>query len=131
MRELVQQYLDHATDTLDDANFLNQHGKVLLVANRSYYAIFYCISALLAAKGIFAKSHSGIHSKFNEAFVRTGVFDKNTSTIVNRCFEARQAADYDMDAVIDEAQAQMLLDSARTFYDLTLAYLQQHILQTD
>lgn len=37
MKEQVDRFLEHAEDALDDANYLLQDGRILALANRSYY----------------------------------------------------------------------------------------------
>lgn len=58
MNEQINCFLEHADDALDDADFLHQHGPVLALANRAYYAIFYCTSALLLTEGVRTKKHA-------------------------------------------------------------------------
>ncbi|WP_240625661.1 HEPN domain-containing protein [Spirosoma pollinicola] len=98
MEEQIKRFLDHATDALDDVNFLHQGGRILALANRSYYAIFYCASALLLTEGITTKKHEGARVKFHELFVKTGRFTREAGQILERNFAARQSADYDMEA---------------------------------
>jgi uncharacterized protein (UPF0332 family) len=43
--------------------------------NRSYYAIFHAIRALLAIDGIDFKKHSAIISYFRKEYVKSGKFD--------------------------------------------------------
>ena len=57
MSEQIERFLDHARDALDDANYLHQDGRILALANRAYYAIFYCVCALLLTEGITTKEH--------------------------------------------------------------------------
>lgn len=56
MKEQINRFLEHAVDAIDDANFLHQDRRVLALANRAYYAIFYCASALLLTEGITTKN---------------------------------------------------------------------------
>lgn len=102
MNEQISRYLERAEDALDDANNLHQGGRVLALANRAYYAIFYCVCALLASEGMYTKKHSAARAKFSELFVKTGRFDVQASKIVGNNFDARQSADYDMEADITE-----------------------------
>lgn len=125
MKEQIHRLLEHAEATLDDAEFLYQDGRVLALANRAYYAIFYCICALLLTEGVVTKKHEGARVKFHELFVKTGKFSVEMGKLVARNFDARQSADYDMEANITEEQAQQLLEGARTFYTLTIAYFGQ------
>lgn len=122
MKGQISKFLEHAEDALGDAHYLHQDGRVLAVANRTYYAVFYCVSALLASEGVLPEKHQTVRAKFSELFVENGRFDVQASKIVGNNFAAHQAADYDMDAFLSEAEAQLLLDDAKIFYDLTLAY---------
>ncbi len=123
MNELIKPFLSHSADSLDDAAYLYRDGRLLALANRTYYAIFYAASALLLTEDIVTKKHEGARVKFHELFVKTGRFSREAGQILERAFEARQSADYDMDTHITDEQAQMLLTDAQTFYDLTVDYL--------
>jgi uncharacterized protein (UPF0332 family) len=111
---------------LEDAEYLYEDSRVLGLANRAYYAVFYCVSALLASEEVYTKKHSAARAKFSELFVKTNRFDIQASKIVGNSFTARQAADYDMEANLSEQEAKFLLDDARHFYTLTATYFQQH-----
>lgn len=102
MNEQVTGFLERAVDALDDANFLHQHGRVLALANRAYYAIFYCVCALLATEHVYTKRHQAARAKFSELFVKTGRFIVESSRIVGNSFAARQSADYDMESYLSE-----------------------------
>jgi uncharacterized protein (UPF0332 family) len=125
MKEQISRFLKRAEDALDDAHHLHQNGRVLAVANRAYYTVFYCVCALLASEGVYTEKHETARAKFSELFVGSARFDVQASKIVGNTFAARQAADYDMDAFISNAEAQLLLDDAKIFYDLTLTYFAQ------
>lgn len=126
MKEQIDRYLERAAHALESADLLLKHEYELALANRAYYAVFYCISAMLLSRDIVVKSHEGARSKFHELFVKTRQFDPEVSKLVARVAEARQSADYNMDVDITEEQAHELLSDARHFYDLTLAYFREH-----
>lgn len=123
MNELIQKYLEHADRALDSADTLLTNEHYLALANRSYYAIFYCICALLLTEDITTKKHEGARVKFHELFIKTGRFPLEAGRILERSFESRQSADYDMDTEIADEQARQLVSDARTFYSLTLTFL--------
>ena len=64
--------------------------------------------------------------EFYELFVKTGRIDRAAGQILERNFESRQSADYDMEACLSETEAQLLVDDARVFYDLTIDYFNQN-----
>ena len=57
MKDQIDRSLEHAVDALGDANLLHQHGRVLTLANRAYYAVSYCTCALLLTKGVKTEEH--------------------------------------------------------------------------
>ncbi|AQG78758.1 HEPN domain-containing protein [Spirosoma montaniterrae] len=126
MNDIIAKYLERAESALDAADVLLENDQNLALANRSYYAIFYCICALLLTERIVTKKHEGARVKFHELFVKTGRFSKDAGRMLERNFEARQSADYDMETEITKEQAQLLLHDARAFYQLTLDYFTQH-----
>ncbi len=91
--------------------------------SRSYYAMFYCIEALLLTKGLSFSSHKGVISAFGQHFVKTGIFDKEMSREVNRAFEKRQLGDYEYTFVISSEEAEEILESAKNFTGKVEAYL--------
>ncbi len=126
MNEQIDRFLEQAADTLEAADLLLKHEHELALANRAYYAVFYCISALLLSRNVVTKSHEGARSKFHELFVKTRQFTPEISKLIARSADARQSADYNMDVDITEEQAHELLTDARHFYALTLAYFREH-----
>lgn len=55
MNEQVTGFMEHAADALDDANFLHQHGRILALANRAYYAFFTASVRYWLPKGCIQK----------------------------------------------------------------------------
>ncbi|MBC8151766.1 MAG: HEPN domain-containing protein [Bacteroidetes bacterium] len=123
MNELTGPYMERAESALESADILYQNEQFLALANRAYYAVFYCVSALLSTQGVHTKKHQAARAKFGELFVNTGLFTVDASKIVGHAFNARQSADYDTETQISDEQAQILLADSQTFYDLTVAYL--------
>jgi uncharacterized protein (UPF0332 family) len=54
-------------------------------------------------------------AKFDELFVRQGIFPKEMSRIIHHAFDMRQAGDYQKSKVITEEKASEVLDSAEKF----------------
>ena len=122
MKGQISKFLEHAKDALSDAHHLQQNGRVMAVTNRTYYAVFYCLCALLTSEGALPEKHQAIRARFSELFVGNGRFDVQASKIVGNTISAHHVAEYDVDAFISEVETQLLLDDAKIFYDLTLAY---------
>jgi uncharacterized protein (UPF0332 family) len=85
--------------------------------------MFGCLRALLNEKGIFAKTHQGLLSKFNELYVKTGLFEQKFGENIRHVFSLRQTSDYDLDADLNEEDAVFALESARAFLKATSSFL--------
>jgi uncharacterized protein (UPF0332 family) len=115
-RDLIKYRLERARETLHDAHLLSENGgSPNSVVNRSYYAIFYAVLALFVTINIEPSKHSGVVAKFDEMFVRQGIFPKEMSKILHHAFDMRQAGDYQKSDVISSEQALQILDSAEKF----------------
>jgi uncharacterized protein (UPF0332 family) len=115
---------------MEQARSALQAGETLLDArlwrdsvNRSYYAAFYAVLALLSLKGLGTSKHSGAIAMFDREFVKAGVLSKDLSAILHKTFDMRQEADYEEMAEIDAAEAQEALQQAHAFVDEVRRYL--------
>lgn len=115
-KDLIQYRLDSAREMLRDARLLHENGgSPVSIVNRAYYSIFYAALALLVTADVEPNKHAGVLSKFDELFVRQGVFPKEMSRILHHAFDMRQAGDYQKSRVITQEQAAEVLASAETF----------------
>ena len=115
-KDLIQYRLDCANESLHDARILKENGgSPASIVNRSYYSIFYAALALLVTADTEPSKHSGVMAKFDELFIRQGVFPKEMSRILHHAFDMRQAGDYQKSKVITEEQAIQVLESAEEF----------------
>lgn len=124
----VTKALEKAADAIQNARYNLQGGFILATANRAYYACYYCMTAVLYTKNIYAKTHQGIRAKFSEHFIKTGIFAKETSDTIAMLFDYRQQADYDLDADITSEEASNIITKATDFYNLCHKYLHHHIM---
>jgi uncharacterized protein (UPF0332 family) len=117
--------LERAEDALENSVYSLHGGFTLGTVNRAYYTMFYCMSALLATKGIHAKTHQDIRAKFGELFIKNSIFPTIIAKYIGNAFDLRQEADYDFEAIITEDEAKVLVENAREFYNLTKEYLEK------
>ena len=114
--DLIQYRLDSAQEMLRDARLLKENGgSPVSIVNRAYYSIFYAALALLVTADVEPNKHSGVLAKFDELFVRQGIFPKEMSRILHHAFDMRQAGDYQKSRVITDEQAVDVLTSAEVF----------------
>ena len=64
--------------------------------NRSYYAMFYSVNALILKAGLPLQTskHTGIMAIFDKEFVKTGKFEPKYSEMLHSQFQMRQQGDY-------------------------------------
>jgi len=84
-------------------------------ASRAYYAMFHATRALLAARGLTARSHSGLAALFAEHFVRSGDLDVQFGRWLGQGRRTREIGDYDDFLEIEPAEATQAVSRARQF----------------
>lgn len=94
MNDLAAYRLQSANERLMAAkdNIEKEHYKDAI--NRSYYAIFTAIRALLAERSVDFSRHSAVISYFQREYIKTGIFDKKFSKYLQAAFEIRNDCDY-------------------------------------
>lgn len=93
-KELMRYRLQTAKERLDAAKSLLQEKCYKDSVNRSYYAMFTAIRAILALDGQDFSKHAGVISYFQREYVKTGKFDKKYSNYISQAFQIRNNADY-------------------------------------
>jgi len=123
MNAEIQKLIERAEDFYLDSQYLLQGKRFEAVVNRSYYAMFTGVQALLFTKNVFSKTHQGAQVKFHELFIRTGIIPEGMGKILNETYEKRQLSDYDVDAEISQIEAEKVLENTRLFLDKIKTYL--------
>lgn len=93
--DLLNYRLNKADENIEAAKILLESNHFSESINKSYYAIFHNLRALLAYDEFDSKKHSGIISYFNEHYVKSNKFNKEFSVILSRAFMIRNKSDYD------------------------------------
>lgn len=102
-KDIIKYRLERAREALQDAYVLQKNGGIpVSIVNRAYYSVFYATLALLVTVDIEPTKHSGAIAKFDELFIRQGIFPKEMSKIIHHAFDMRQAGDYQKSKVITE-----------------------------
>ena len=122
-KALSQARLEHAVECLSAARNLLETGNYKSAANRSYYAIFHAMRAVLAFDEIDMKHHSGIISEFRRRYIKTGIFETRMSEIISVLFDVRTDSDYDDFFVISKADTAVQIENAEYFVSSVRAYL--------
>lgn len=121
--DLAVYRLEKAKDCLRAAEYLIELKEYLSVLNRAYYAIFHAVRAILAIDGVDRKKHSGVISYFQQNYVKSGMFDKEYSRVVQDAFEVRQESDYEDFYVISKEDAVLQYENAKKFVAAVEEYI--------
>lgn len=96
-------------------------------ANRSYYAIFHAARAVLALDGQDYKKHSGVISNFQKEYIKTGIFEKEMSSIIISAFDVRNESDYDDFSTVSKEDVAKQVEEAEYFVNKVAEYLDSKV----
>lgn len=114
-KDLAGYRMAQASQALTDGRMLLDGGSMQGAANRIYYAVFYCASALAASRGAEFSKHAGVISFFDREFVKAGVLSADLSKTLHDAFAERQEDDYVPFAQPTPETVNNLLDRATDF----------------
>lgn len=123
MNNDIDKLIARSQECLNEAQQLIEFDFHMGAINRAYYCMFDAARALLYEKEIFVKTHKGVHTKFNEVYIKTALFERNYSDLMRDVFELRLACDYDFDAGIGKDDAAFAINAATQFLNATKEFL--------
>ena len=97
--------------------------------NRSYYAAFYAIKAVLALEEIDFKRHKDAVAYFNKTYVATEIFSREMGKKLGRLKQERESSDYDDFYVASLTDATDQYNSAKLIIDEIEKYLADKSIQ--
>lgn len=112
-----------AEECLADAKLLLERESYKSAANRSYYAVFHAMRAVLAYDGYDSKKHSGIIAEFRRLYIKTGIFESSMSDTICSLFDLRTDSDYNDFFVASKADVAAQVKNAEHFVDRVKSYL--------
>lgn len=107
--------LAQSVESIQDANLLLNAGSYCSSINRSYYAMYYSLQALLYLTTSTSSSHKGTIGIFDKEFVKEGKFPKEMSKDIHKAFKIRNFTDYHELNKIDKSLAEEILKKATNF----------------
>lgn len=113
--ELILYRREKAKETLQAAQILFEANSLFSTVNRTYYAIFYEVIALLSLHGLSSAKHSGVRALLNEKFVKPGIVSVESGRFYSRMFEFRQKSDYEDFISFDREKVAEWLKKAECF----------------
>ena len=122
--QLSRYRIKQAEESLEEAKFLLSGRKSpRSIVNRTYYAMFYAVLALLVYESYSSSKHSGVLSYFNRRFIKEGIFDESLGRTINTAFELRQRGDYREYVELEYEDVEPFIVSAETFIKTVKNYL--------
>lgn len=121
--DLSRARLALAKERIGFAREILKLGDYKTVANRSYYAVFSAMRAVLALDGFDSKRHSGIIAEFRRRYLKTELLPKELSFTIDSLVEVRQGSDYDDFYLISKEEVTEQLVKAETFVAEVEAFL--------
>lgn len=114
--------MENSLETLDTAKLCLDNKKYKDTINRCYYAAFYAVKAVLALEQKDFKRHKDAVAYFNQKYVATEIFQRETGKRLGRLKRKRESSDYDdfFIASYDEAMeqyeaAEMVVSDVRNY----------------
>lgn len=124
IQALIRYRLEQADEALAAADLNLANGLHRSAVNRAYYAMFYSVLALLAARQAETSRHSGAISEFDRVFIKGALLPKELSRWLHDAFLNRQAADYGAELSLTRDEIEGLLAHARDFLAGVRRYLE-------
>ena len=122
---LSQYRFGRAVEMLNDAKKLLQQKSYASSVNRSYYSIFHALRAVTALEGFDSSKHAGVIAYINREFVKTGIFDRQLSKILDTAFRLREKADYDDFFIVSHTEAEEQAEKAEKVIEMVEPYLRE------
>ena len=124
--ELSKYRYSLAKQTYNNAKMCFDNGFYRDCINRSYYAVFYAIRAVLALESIDFKRHKDVVAYFNKEFVAQGKFPGEMGRRLARLKMKREESDYSDFFIASADEAQTQLQSVEYILPLIKEYLAGH-----
>ena len=101
------------------------NGKYRDANNRTYYAVFYAIRAVLALEGTDFKRHKDVLAYFNKEYVAEEKLPRQLGKRVSKLKIIREESDYNDLYVISETETKEQIESAEYIYKEIRSYLEK------
>ena len=124
--ELSKYRFSLAEETYKNAIMCFDNGFYRDCINRSYYAVFYGVRAILALEGVDFKRHKDVVAYFNKEFVAAGSFPREMGKRLARLKMKREESDYNDFYIASADEAKSQLESVEYMLPLIEEYLNKH-----
>lgn len=125
-REDLSRYrMNTAEETLDAAQICMDGKHYKDTVNRSYYAAFYAVKAVLALEEKDFKRHKDVVAYFNQHYVAADIFPKEIGRKLARLQQKREKYDYDDFVIVSKEEGEEQILSAQEVIHAVKVYLEK------
>lgn len=116
-KALAKYRLESARENVKSSKLLLDNGDFKGSVNRSYYAMFCSIRALLATTAVDFAKHSAVIAYFQREYIKNGILDVKYSDYIADAFQVQNKADYEDFYIVSKSKAQEQLVHAQELHD--------------
>ena len=117
IKDLATVRLQHAQEDLESSKLLLEKDQYKSAANRSYYAIFHAMRAVLALDGEDYKKHSAAIARFTLNYLKTDILSREFGTLIANAALIRNRSDYEDFYICSVEDTSRLVEGAQRFLD--------------
>ena len=121
-KDIVRHFIEKSRDALASAR-REQPLSAVASINRSYYAAFYAVSAVLAAQGQTFTRHSAVRSALHRDLINAGRLADEIGTAYDELFDARGDSDYNSMIQVGPPDAAVALELSERVVAALLALI--------
>ena len=126
-QDLSSYRLSQAEDSIKVAQMSYDNALFKDSINRSYYAAFYAIKAVLALEEIDFKRHKDAIGYFNKTYVATEKFSKELGRRIGMLKQLREKSDYDDFYIASKEESERQISVADEFIILAEKYCMEQL----
>jgi len=125
--ELVTYRRNRAFETIREIDKLLSEGMLLFAINRIYYAGFYIVSALCLLDDFSTSKHTQLIGYFNREYVKKGLIDIETGSILNLAYRKRTSVDYQDFVTVTRDEVYQYFNEMKLFVEKVDDLIEQRI----
>ncbi len=124
-KDLCLYRIVQAEETIKSAHLCMDNHLFKDTINRSYYAAFYAVKAVLALADTDFKRHKDVVAYFNKEYVAVGILPRELGRLLARLQKKRETSDYDDFYIASQEEAREQIQAAEKILSGIKAYLQE------
>lgn len=121
--ELCRYRIGQAKESLKASEIMLDNDMIKDSINRSYYAAFYAMKAVLSLEGVDFKRHKDVVAYFNKEYVAKEKFPKELGRMIAKLQQLREKSDYDDFFIVSIEKAEQQISTSTRLIEEVEAYI--------